>query len=53
MECSAYGSVGTAFYRLGFEEFETHHRQSHCVVSLSKTLFPLLSTGSIQEIVLT
>ena len=27
--------------------FETHH--SHRVVSLSKTLYPLLSTGSTQE----
>ena len=25
------------------------HRQSHCVVSLSKTLYPLLITGSNQE----
>ena len=28
-------------------KFETH--QYHCVVSLSKTLYPLLSTGSTQE----
>ena len=28
-------------------EFETHQR--YCVVSLSKTLYPLLSTGSTQE----
>ena len=28
-------------------ELETHGR--HCVVSLSKTLYPLLSTGSTQE----
>ena len=27
--------------------FETHQR--HCVVSLSKTLYPLLGTGSAQE----
>ena len=27
--------------------FETH--QKHCVVSLNKTLYPLLSTGSTQE----
>ena len=26
-----------------------HHRQSHCVVCWSKTLYPLLSTGSTQE----
>ena len=26
-----------------------HCRQSHCVVSLSKTLYPLLSTGSTHE----
>ena len=26
---------------------ETHHR--HCVVSLSKTIYPQLSTGSIEE----
>ena len=31
--------------------FEYHHRQSHYVVSLSKTLYPLLSTctGSAKE----
>ena len=29
--------------------FETHRRLSHCVVSLNKTLYPLLSTGSTQE----
>ena len=28
---------------------ETHHLRSHCVVSLSKTLYSLLSTGSSQE----
>ena len=27
-------------------QLEPHHGQSHCVVSLSKTLYPLLSTGS-------
>ena len=27
----------------------SNHRQSHCVVSLSKTLYTLLSTGSNQE----
>ena len=26
-----------------------HRRHKHCVVSLSKTLYPLLSTGSTQE----
>ena len=26
-----------------------HHCRSNCVVSLSKTLYPLLSTGSAQE----
>ena len=25
--------------------FEPHHQQSHCIVSLSKTLYPLYSTG--------
>ena len=31
--------------------FETHRRRGHChgVVSLKKKLYPLLSTGSIQE----
>ena len=29
--------------------FEPHHRPSHCAVSLSKTLFQLLSTGLTQE----
>ena len=29
--------------------FETHRRQSHCIVSLSKILYPLFSTGSTQE----
>ena len=36
--------------------FETHCQRSHCVVSLSKTLYPLHSTGSNpgrREIVLT
>ena len=29
--------------------FVTHHWRSHCVVSLSKTLYPLFSIGSTQE----
>ena len=29
--------------------FKTHSRRSHCVVTLSKTLYLLLSFGSIQE----
>ena len=29
--------------------FETHRCRSHCVVSLNKTLYPLLSTGSTQK----
>ena len=29
-------------------ELETHCQQSHCVVSLSKKLYPLLSTVSTQ-----
>ena len=29
--------------------FELHRRWSHCVVSLSKTLYLLFSTGSTQE----
>ena len=32
------------------QEFETHSR--HCVVSMSKTLYPLPSTGSSQEDIL-
>ena len=48
MECS--GSVGRALDR-GLKGcwFELHRRRSLCVVSLSKTLYPLLSTGSTQE----
>ena len=30
-------------------KFETHCKRSHCVLSLSKTLYLLLSTGSTQE----
>ena len=29
--------------------FEPHPQQSHCVLSLSKDLYSLLSTGSIQK----
>ena len=29
--------------------FAPHHRRSHCVVSLSKTFYPLFRTGSTQE----
>ena len=29
--------------------YKSETRPSHCVVSFSKTLYPLLSTGSIQE----
>ena len=41
------GSVGRAL-DWGWKGcwFEPHCRQRHCVVSLSKTLYPLLSTGS-------
>ena len=42
------GSVGRALdWGLKGCKFETH--PSHCVVSLSKTLYPLLSTGSTHE----
>ena len=42
------GSVGRVLDSvLNGLEFETHQR--HCVVSLSKTQYPLLSTGSTQE----
>ena len=34
--------------RLRIHWFEIHSR--HCVVSLSKTIYPLLSTGSTQEV---
>ena len=44
------GSVGRAL-DLGLHGcwFEPHGLQSHCVVSLSKTLYLLLITGSTQE----
>ena len=47
-ECS--GSVGRVL-DLGLKGcwFEPHLWRSHCVVSLSKTLFLLLSTGAAQE----
>ena len=44
------GSVGRALdWGLKGCWFEPHHWWCHCVVSLSKTLYPLLSTGSTQE----
>ena len=43
-ECS--DSVGRV---LDCCEFENHRQQSHCIVSLSITLYPLLSTASTQE----
>ena len=44
------GSLGRALNwgSKGFS-FKSHRRWSHCVVSLSETLYPLLSTGSTQE----
>ena len=39
------GSVGDAIdWGLKAPWFEAHHLKSHCIVSLSKTLYPLLST---------
>ena len=38
-----------ASVRLGIEGFDTYGQQSHCVMSLSKTLYLLLSTGFTQE----
>ena len=47
-ECN--GSIGRAI-NWGSKGclFETHRRQNHCVVSFSKTLYLLLSTGLTQE----
>ena len=46
-ECS--GSVVVLDLGSQGHMFETHWRHCHSVVSLSKTLYPLLSTGSAQE----
>ena len=46
MECS--GSVGRVL-ELGLKGYLLWAHVSHCVVFLSKTLYPLLSTGSTQE----
>ena len=44
------GSVGRMLdWELKGCYFKSHCRRSHYVMSLSKTLYPLLSTGSTQE----
>ena len=44
------GSVGRVLdWEPNGYQFESHHRQSQCVVSLSKELYLLLNTGSTQE----
>ena len=43
-------TVGRAFdWESKSCKFESHPQQSHCVVFFSKTLYPLLNTGSTQE----
>ena len=48
MECSGSDSIALDWGSKGCW-FMLHRRRSHWVVSLSKTLYPLLSTGSTQE----